>query len=451
MPPRHGRRYSPFLALPILTFHDRKAEETMGTSRFARLHGRKLLLTILPLAALGLATVSFGPGVERSANAAQSPVAIAGLSRLALGDDAKIGTANLPRYAYVLLSVTESNYIPAIKKASPRTKVLGFQTAMEAVDYCLPDHMLDCPSPISYQQAVAHDKANPSDPWLLYSASKRSMTMPHYPENHLANVGSASFQRRWVANAVRTLRAHHFEGVYIDSVLGNFSDIGPRPPLYPTDASWESAMRKFVAYVGRTLKAKGFYVLINTYKSGPNDGSADIAWWASLAPHVSGLQAEYWQQAANPPNAQFDTNPCCWTGHWVNWLKLADAAQKNGADFFTVNKGTSTNTKLMTYLRASYLLVWNGRGGGFSYAHEPTTNLDPWHPAWTTDIGKPSGSRYQVGLAWRRNYSKGTAIVNPDPKRAQTVSLGGRYRTITGTTVTSVTLQPRSAAILLRG
>ncbi len=395
----------------------------------------------LACAAAGLARTGGDSG------SAQTRVAIPGLSRLALGDSAAIGRSNLPRYAYVLLSMGESPYIRAIKAASPRTKVLAYQSASEAVDYCDASHMDICASPVSYQQAVAHDAAHPSDPWLLYSSGGQSLTMPSYPTNHLVNIGSASLRRQWASSAAARLLAKGFDGVYMDSVLGKISDTGTSPTIYASDAEWEQAMRGFVAYVGPRLKARGLYVLANSYKSGPNDGSSNIAWWASIAGDVSGLQAEYWLQAASSKQP-FDTNPCCWTGHWASWLALADAAQKHGADFFAVDKGSSQDVELMTYLRASYLLVWNGRGGGFSYAHEPDERADPWNPAWATDIGKPTGIRYKVGVGWRRDYSHGTVVVNPDAAAIATVDLRRRYATIDGTVVSSVTLAPRTGVIL---
>jgi hypothetical protein len=370
---------------------------------------------------------------------ASSSAAVPGLSRLALGTSASIGTSGLSRYSYVLLSPSEWTYVAGIKAASPGTKVLMYASASEAVDYC------SCP--ISYQSAAAHDVSNPSDPWLLYSSTGVSLTMPYYPSSHLVNVGSSSYQQQWASAISSQLRAGGFDGLYMDSVLGRISDTGTSPTLYPTDAAWEPAMRGFVATVGQSLKSQGFYVLANTYKSGPNDGSDDIAWWASLAPYVSGLQSEYWEESANAVTP-FDTNPCCWTGHWLSWLGLADAAQQNGADFFTVDKGTATNTQLMTYLRGSYLLVWDGSGGAFTYAHEPDDGVESWDPAWTTDIGSPTGARYQVGVGWRRNYSSGTVVVNPDPSTAQSFSLGGSYQTLAGATVSSITVQPQSAAIL---
>ena len=367
--------------------------------------------------------------------------------RLAFGDTAAIGSATLPRYAYVVLSIGEAPAIRAIKAASPRTKVLAYQSATEAVDYCSPTQPLLCSSPVSYQQALAHDAANPMDRWLLTTADGASATMNGYPSSHLVDVGSANFRSAWARIAGTRVRTLGFDGIYMDNVLGRISETGSAPTAYPSDATWQRAMRGFVAYVGPRLRARGLYVMANAFESGPNDGSNDIAWWRSIAPYVSGLQSEYWLQAANTKQP-FDTDPCCWTGHWTSWITLADAAQRNGADFFAVAKGPSADTGLMTYLRASYLLVWNGRGGGFAYDHEPADSLDPWNPAWTTYIGTPLATRYRMGVGWRRDFSRGTVIVNPDPTRALTAELGGRYATADGQRPTSLTLAPRSAAVL---
>jgi len=359
----------------------------------------------------------------------------------------------LPSYAYVLLSTSESDYIPSIKAASPGTKVLAYQSASEADDNCSPAAVaaLNCATPISYQQAQAHDAANPSDPWVLRKSDGSSLTMPGYPANHVVNVGSASYQQQWVANVLAMLRSRGFDGVYMDSVLGSISGTGAFPTLYPSDAAWETAMRDFVARVGPTLKSQGFYVLANAYEKGPDDGSGDVHWWSSIAPYVNGLQSEYWEEVSTDAATPYDTNPCCWTGHWLSWLGLADAAQSNGADFFAAGKGTATNTQLMSYLRGSYLLVWNGSGGGFSYTHEPADGNDPSNPAWTTFIGTPTGARYQVGVGWRRDYTGGTVIVDPDPSTPVTVNLGATYQTTSGAGVSSITVQPHSAAILSTG
>ena len=171
-------------------------------------------------------------------------------------------------------------------------------------------------------------------------------------------------------------------------------------------------MKSFIAYVGPQLKAQGLYVRASAGKPGPNDGSATKAWWTTLAPYVSGFLVEYFEQASD--QVLFYNDPNNWHGFWESWLGLVDVAQNAGVDFYGGMKGSATDTGKMMYGKASFLLKWNGKGGGFFWQMNDTAS-DPWNPAWTTNIGTPKAARYQVGVGWRRDYTGGTALVNPSP------------------------------------
>jgi hypothetical protein len=390
---------------------------------------------LLVLAAVALLV----PAVARAA--------VPGIGVIRLGDSASIGASNLPRYSTVILSMHKYGQIPTIKRASPGTRVLGYKSSLAVAEDC--GTMVDtCLSAITYEQALAHDAANPADPWLLRDAAGNSIVNPAYPYAHLANVGSSSYQRQWLQNVVNADKKLGFDGVFADDVLAQVSgwSRGVYPTLYPSDSAWESAMASFVAFVGPGLKAQGLYMLANAYKFGANDGSSTVAWWKTLGPNVSGLAREYWLQNPNNLTQLYNTNPCCWTGHWKGWLRLAKAAKSTGADFFPLMYGASTNRRIMRYGKASFLLVWRGRRGGFIF--NPTDAVDPWNRAWTTRIGRPDGARYQVGVGWRRDYTRGTALVNPNASSAQKFKLGGRYVTPGGATVRSVTLRPVTAMVL---
>ena len=144
-------------------------------------------------------------------------------------------------------------------------------------------------------------------------------------------------------------------------------------------------------------------------------------------------------------------DPTVYYGNYNAELSKVDSAQNLGKDFFGGmdyhGETAATMAAEMMYGKAAILLKWNGKGGGFVWHQRQP---DPWNPAWTTDIGTPSGAMYAVGSGWRRDYTGGTVIVNPNKPTGSpiTFNLGGSYITPGGQTVTSVTLQPVTAMIL---
>ena len=99
-----------------------------------------------------------------------------------------------------------------------------------------------------------------------------------------------------------------------------------------------------------------------------------------------------------------------------------------------------------------YLYVAGHHGNGIWYDEYDNAGAGRGY------LGQPKGAAYAVGTnAWRRDFTGGTALVNPTRARV-TVSLGGTFRKIKGTQaptvndgslVTAVTLQPRDGIILL--
>jgi hypothetical protein len=125
--------------------------------------------------------------------------------------------------------------------------------------------------------------------------------------------------------------------------------------------------------------------------------------------------------------------------------------------------GAHTNYQLMRYGLCSTLM----NDGYFSYALSSSgharNGLD-WFDEYDNAgagrgyLGQPTGAATLVGTTWRRDFTGGISLVNPTAS-AVTVQLGGSFTKIKGTqaptvndgtTVTSVTLQPRDGIILLR-
>ena len=408
--------------------------------------------------ALGLlaAFLFFGVGYRQSVHASTgSGEAIGGIGAWRIGSaDLTLpeSTQLLGRYSVVVINAYQSSLVPVIKAESPGTRVLMYTSAIDIQQDCdTASEEISCATGITMYEVNSNDSS-----WILRDASGNRIVNAKYPYYYVGDIGSASYQSKWVSHVTSQAKSLGFDGVSIDGVLGAFEGEtgGVVPAKYPTDSAWANAMAGFVHAVGPALKAQGLYVGAEVYASttglANNNGSFDGAWWARVAPDLSALFCEYFEQ--NPTNwSQMYTNTHLdWTDNWDGWLNLVDIAQNAGADFFGLNyaSGTSNDARNMTYGKASFLLKWNGRGGVYYWDTRDGTAHNLWDPNWTMDIGQPSGAMYPVGNgAYRRDYSTGTVIVNP-MQTTQTFNLGATYLTPSGSSVSSVTLAPTSAAIL---
>jgi len=390
----------------------------------------------LALAAFALASVlsTVLPGSGGTARASGTgPTPGIAIQRLGTGGTAFTSSATgYERYPTVIV---DRNYASNAASLPASTRVLVYHAGVDVN--------------VNWNTGVSYSEAN-SNGWLLRDAAGNYIRNAGYLDNFIADIGSAAYQQRWASNVAAYLSSVGADGVYIDDVLGD-----PRlltnniwPAKYPDHQSWNDAMSAFVAYVGPYLKARGFYVAVNAKNFIPgdvrsNDGTLDVIWWQRLGPNVNGLLSEYWQQNANSTAETFSDCGCDWTGWWSKWQRLITTAQTAGADFFALDYGSGADTRLIRYLKASFLLEWNGRGGGMIW--NPLDTGDPWNGDWTGNIGTPSGARYAVGAGWRREYSGGTVLLNSSRSASQTFALGGSYLLPNGSSTTSVTLAPMTA------
>ena len=301
---------------------------------------------------------------------------------------------------------------------------------------------------------VAVDEARRQD-WLLKDAAGNYVMNAKYGA-FIGDLGNPSYQTRWADNVTRVLRENHNDGVFIDDVIADAPSLtgGAYPAKYPNRAAWEDAQVAFVTAVGAKLKARGFYVVAESvgYAVGDprsNSGELTARFWQRLAPGLNGLWSEYWLELPTDITALRAAGTADWTQFWSGWQGLVSVAQDAGVDFFAEMYGTGTNVAVMRYGKASFLLDWDGRGGGFAYTPANGT-ADPWSKEWTMDIGRPAGAKYRVGVGWRREYTNGTTLVNPSLTMSQVFALGSTYFQPDGTPTSTVTLAPTSALTLRR-
>jgi putative glycosyl hydrolase-like family 15 (GHL15) protein len=299
---------------------------------------------------------------------------------------------------------------------------------------------------ISWNTAVANE-------WILKDTSGNYVP---YGDgySYLADIGNKAFQRRWLSEIRAEIRAHPgVDGVYIDNVVGSLIRASVK---YPDSASYRAAMLSFIKAVGPALKAKGSYVAVNASIFDPGaesltgqgaDGTQYIWWAKQIARFVDGINMEHWQQNWGN-NSSVRVSGADASQAWDGWERVASAVQRLGVDFYAMDEGSVTDVRKATYLRASFMLASKSGRGAFFYTDSYSGKSDPWNPAWMIDVGRPAGSRYRVGVGWRRNFTAGAVIVNPNPSASQTFTFRRKHEMPDGTTTTSVTLAPATGLLL---
>jgi Hypothetical glycosyl hydrolase family 15 len=343
------------------------------------------------------------------------------------------------RYSYVIVGPSDTDRVRSFHGLA-----LIYKSAM-GVD-------TRCGAPGSCVTGVTYSEARRNG-WVLRAGSGSEIGSASYAGVRLADVGSRAYQRRWLRNVLGYLRAQGAHGLFIDEVAANVGlwSGGVRPAKYPTDDDWERAMVSFVSYVGPRLRQHGIYVVASALKyvsgdRGTDNGTLDRQWWRRIGASVDGLGREYWQQNPEAISQVYTENPARWTGHWSGWLKLVATAQAMGKGFFGIQRGPSSDVRLLRYGRASFLLEWNGRQGAYMFF--ATDRTEPSNTDWAVPIGAPLGRKHRVGTGWLRRFSRGVVVLNPSETVTQSFALGGMYALRNGAPMTSVALPPATALIL---
>jgi hypothetical protein len=425
-----------------------------AASAFVR---RALRATVLVAALLVVGSLSSAAAAPRVAQPGIAAIRFA-------GED--YPRTNLPQYATVFLGPARSDDLEYIKRYGPNTRVLQWNNITYLTTACGDPTPPDCAAAVSYSEALAHDRScgcGPREQWILRDAAGQPIGYKNYPKEYYANPASSSYQQRARSNLLRSLTASspQWDGVNLDDIEKNYYNSAGNPihgtndsPLYPNNASYTAAFRSLLDYVGPYLRQRGFYLAGNAAVANDVSGSETRAWWADLADDFDGYTQEYFEQHGNNGSLAYNGNVS--DSDYNDRLNFPEIANSLGKDFFggmhydrLCDVGPScTLSEAMMYGMAAFRLTWDGGGGG--YRMQQTGLIDPWNAAWTKDIGRPAGGRYRVAGGWRRDYTEGTVIVNPNAPGdgAITFNLGASYVDPNGNRVRSVTLRPVSAMIL---
>jgi hypothetical protein len=342
--------------------------------------------------------------VTASAGTATSTDTIAGVGVIRWGGSSLSTLTNVSRYSVVLSDIGNMDQAATLPGKS--------------LVYACGDNMY-------YGQAYRcslnwNDVA--ANNWVLKDAAGNYVTYGNCGSGqYVLDIGDPGYQQAFVNGWLQILAAHPGnEGIWIDDMHGSRIYWCNNSAKYPTDAAWRGAVLSFLKAVSDGLRSHGYYVATNSQMYDPDQtygdqstGDQALWWFSQVAPYVDGLNAEDWQYASGSVRI----NGTQWYQHWDGWQRLISKAQSLNKDFL-VQDGNAMpcSETVSSYLRASFLLEWNGGTSAFVLGAGNYTSGDPWTcgSSWTMDVGAPQGGKTQFASGvWKRIFANAIVYVNP--------------------------------------
>jgi Hypothetical glycosyl hydrolase family 15 len=281
----------------------------------------------------------------------------------------------------------------------------------------------------------------------------------------LMNVSDPGFRAYWRDSLIAQVRGGDYDGIFLDSASPallqwearapedpRLSGTGARTSTFPElgGKTWIAAWQEWIADLNRALAGQGIPLI-------PNVGALTTSWDNSDYSLTEGVFCEGF---LDPTFATAD-----WEAAVDQTLSLV---ARNKIVILQNYLGSADNLSKRRYLLANYLLV---KGTRTYLAYFASSPFD-WYPEWELDLGPAQKNAARASdLKWnglyRRDFAKGVVLVNPgmtpvrvaldlplkrvEPQGGGAVGSGGRAtgRLVT-TAVTTLTLGPTSAEILLR-
>jgi hypothetical protein len=255
------------------------------------------------------------------------------------------------------------------------------------------------------------------------------------------DIGDPAFRAAWIAEA-RAQLAAGYTGLYIDDVnmLLQVSD-GHGRPAVPIDPRTDEPMRleDWQRYMARFME--------QIRAAFPDEEIVhNVIWFAGDdGPYIPRQlrAADYiaLERGVNDPGITGGYEP-------FGFRTFLDYVSRRHADGGAVIYDTRPRApRDRVYGLATYLLTSSGRDA--IGADDGGTPADWWR-GYDLDLGEAKGPRRLVDGIWRRDFDRGTVLVNEPQAPGQTIRLGPGFRRLDGGRATTVYLGPATGTILLR-
>ena len=198
-------------------------------------------------------------------------------------------------------------------------------------------------------------------------------------------------------------------------------------------ARWASDTRAMLQYVKANLVA-GKLVVVNG------------AEWGSYLDITDGYCAEGFTHGSGNDLSYHGT-----TEHIMYDIDLIAHDSATGAIIWLASGAMPTGDVEQTakFCYVAALLAANGSNVYFSFNNFNSADGNRgYYPFMDVDVGSPTGAYYISQNVYMRDYTGGKVLFNPSGN-SYTVNLGGNYKLLDGTVVSSIIMEPWTGEILL--
>jgi hypothetical protein len=282
--------------------------------------------------------------------------------------------------------------------------------------------------------------------WILHDSAGNKLYIPFECSGgtcpqYAADISNPAFRHYWIEQA-KSHYAHGYRGLFVDDVnmeerVGNAAEALVAPVGVAgaiSGGAWREYMADFMTEIRTALP--GAEIVHNAI------------WFANGNAGIGDPSIRREVEAANYVMLERGVNDSGITGGSGQWslnalLGFIDGVHSLGRGI--VLDGAASEPQGMEYNLAAYFLISTGNDAVSSQGQMPAS----FWPGFEVNLGEATDARHSWSNLLRRNFSGGTALVNPPGSPAQTVQLPAPMHTAGGAIVTSVTLAPASGVVLL--
>ncbi|MCJ7634206.1 putative glycoside hydrolase family 15 protein [Candidatus Bathyarchaeota archaeon] len=229
----------------------------------------------------------------------------------------------------------------------------------------------------------------------------------------------------------------NYDGVFLDDVwVGCYFQNVPSTHA----ASWYSDILSFLQYVKANIGSNKI-VMINSNEYEASDSTFINATGAGM---IEGFVHRDWEATSvNRPTS-------------LIMLQIDRLYLDSGNDklLFCLSGArpagtTQEDNRVLKYCYVGYLLGINGDKACWGYFVPVDGSISNWYfPLMDIDIGQPVAAYYQNQSVYMRDFTGGKVLFNPSVN-SYTVNLGGNYKLLDGTVVSSIIMEPWTGEVLL--